>query len=75
MLSEAQVGTSGFAYREWVGTVYPRGAVTSQLLPLYAERLPAVQRQAFDIDVRAEQRAQVASCVAEPCALTDPRAL
>jgi|SRR5476649_1149988 uncharacterized protein YecE (DUF72 family) len=43
MLSEVQVGTSGFAYREWVGTVYPRGAVASQLLPLYAQRLPAVE--------------------------------
>jgi uncharacterized protein YecE (DUF72 family) len=43
MLAEAQVGTSGFAYREWVGTVYPRGATTSQFLPLYAQRLPAVE--------------------------------
>src|SRR4051812_4362707 len=43
MLAEAQVGTSGFAYREWVGTVYPRGATASQLLPLYAQRLPAVE--------------------------------
>src|SRR3954454_19197515 len=43
MLGEAQVGTSGFAYREWVGSVYPRGATTSQLLPLYAQRLPAVE--------------------------------
>ncbi|HEX4383115.1 MAG TPA: DUF72 domain-containing protein [Myxococcales bacterium] len=43
MLSEAQVGTSGFAYREWVGSVYPRGATASQLLPLYAQRLPAVE--------------------------------
>jgi uncharacterized protein YecE (DUF72 family) len=43
MLAEAQVGTSGFAYREWVGTVYPRGTVVSQQLPLYAQRLPAVE--------------------------------
>jgi uncharacterized protein YecE (DUF72 family) len=43
MLSEAQVGTSGFAYREWIGSVYPRGATASQLLPLYAQRLPAVE--------------------------------
>src|SRR4051812_5377141 len=43
MLGEAQVGTSGFAYREWVGSVYPRGATASQLLPLYAQRLPAVE--------------------------------
>ncbi len=43
MLAEARVGTSGFAYREWIGTVYPRGAAVSQLLPMDAERLPAVE--------------------------------
>ena len=43
MLAEARVGTSGFAYREWIGPVYPRGASASQLLPLYAERLSAVE--------------------------------
>lgn len=43
MLAEARVGTSGFAYREWIGTAYPRGAATSQLLPLYADRLSAVE--------------------------------
>jgi uncharacterized protein YecE (DUF72 family) len=43
MLADAQVGTSGFAYREWIGTVYPRGATMAQLLSLYADRLPAVE--------------------------------
>jgi uncharacterized protein YecE (DUF72 family) len=43
MLADARVGTSGFAYREWVGTAYPRGAAPSQLLPLYADRLPVVE--------------------------------
>lgn len=43
MLAEARVGTSGFAYREWVGSVYPRGASSAQLLPLYAQRLSAVE--------------------------------
>ena len=43
MLAEARIGTSGFAYREWMGSVYPRGATAAQLLPLYAERLPAVE--------------------------------
>jgi uncharacterized protein YecE (DUF72 family) len=43
MLADARVGTSGFAYREWVGQVYPPGADPSQLLPLYAERLTAVE--------------------------------
>jgi uncharacterized protein YecE (DUF72 family) len=43
MLAEAHVGISGFAYREWVGPVYPRGSTAAQLLPLYAERLSAVE--------------------------------
>lgn len=43
MLGEARIGTSGFAYKEWVGHVYPSGASTGQFLPLYAERLAAVE--------------------------------
>src|SRR6266446_486797 len=43
MLAEARVGTSGFAYREWVGHVYPPEATSEQLLPLYAQRLSAVE--------------------------------
>src|SRR4051812_44205209 len=43
MLADARVGTSGFAYREWAGHVYPRGAEPSQFLRLYAQRLPAVE--------------------------------
>jgi len=43
MLGEARIGTSGFAYKEWVGHVYPGGASAGQLLPLYAERLAAVE--------------------------------
>lgn len=43
MLGEARIGTSGFAYREWVGSVYPRGAGAADLLPLYAQRLTAVE--------------------------------
>jgi uncharacterized protein YecE (DUF72 family) len=43
MLADARIGTTGFAYREWVGTVYPRGAAPGQLLALYAERLSAVE--------------------------------
>lgn len=47
MLAEARVGTSGFAYREWVGTVYPPDALAAQLLPLYAERLAGVELGTF----------------------------
>jgi uncharacterized protein YecE (DUF72 family) len=43
MLGEGRVGTSGFAYREWVGYVYPPDATAAQLLPLYAQRLSAVE--------------------------------
>lgn len=43
MLGEARVGTTGFAYRDWMGPVYPRGAAPGQLLHLYAQRLSAVE--------------------------------
>lgn len=43
MPGDARVGTSGFAYREWIGSVYPRGAAPGQLLPIYAQRLSAVE--------------------------------
>ncbi|HUJ26025.1 MAG TPA: DUF72 domain-containing protein [Myxococcales bacterium] len=43
MLADARVGTSGFAYRDWIGSVYPRGAGAGQLLPLYAQRLSCVE--------------------------------
>ena len=43
MPGDARIGTSGFGYREWIGSVYPRGATQGQLLPLYAERLSTVE--------------------------------
>jgi uncharacterized protein YecE (DUF72 family) len=43
MLAEARVGTSGFAYREWIGHVYPPEAAPQQLLPMYAQRLSGVE--------------------------------
>ncbi|HZX95449.1 MAG TPA: DUF72 domain-containing protein [Myxococcales bacterium] len=43
MLAEARIGTSGFAYRDWVGHVYPRGSTSGEMLPIYAQRLPAVE--------------------------------
>jgi uncharacterized protein YecE (DUF72 family) len=36
-------GTSGFAYKEWKGSFYPRDLPASQMLRWYAERLPAVE--------------------------------
>lgn len=43
MLAEARVGTSGFAYREWIGSVYPPGANPSDLLQYYARQLSTVE--------------------------------
>lgn len=43
MLAEARVGTSGFAYREWIGTVYPPDVTPGELLPYYAQRLTTVE--------------------------------
>jgi uncharacterized protein YecE (DUF72 family) len=40
---ELFAGTSGFAYREWVGPFYPEGLATSEMLRFYAEHLPAVE--------------------------------
>ena len=45
MLAEARVGTSGFSYREWIGTVYPPGMTPEQMLALYASQLGAVEIQ------------------------------
>jgi len=45
MLGEARVGTSGFSYREWVGTVYPPGLTQQQMLALYGSQVAAVEIQ------------------------------
>jgi uncharacterized protein YecE (DUF72 family) len=37
------VGTSGFAYREWVGSVYPSGLTPAQMLAYYASQLATVE--------------------------------
>jgi uncharacterized protein YecE (DUF72 family) len=36
-------GSSGFSYREWVGSVYPAGTKPDAYLRLYAECLPALE--------------------------------
>jgi uncharacterized protein YecE (DUF72 family) len=43
MLGEARVGTSGFSYREWVGTVYPPGLTQQQMLALYGSQVGGVE--------------------------------
>lgn len=37
------VGTSGYAYREWVGAFYPRATSSKRMLAEYAARLPTVE--------------------------------
>src|SRR4051812_43485757 len=43
MLADARVGTSGFAYREWVGSIYPSGLSPAQMLSYYASQLATVE--------------------------------
>jgi uncharacterized protein YecE (DUF72 family) len=37
------VGTSGYSYKEWKGSFYPEKLPAKDMLPYYAERLPAVE--------------------------------
>lgn len=37
------VGTSGFAFKEWIGAFYPEGTKAAGMLPYYASRLGAVE--------------------------------
>ena len=37
------IGTSGFAYRSWIGKFYPVSIAHDQLLPYYARHFPAVE--------------------------------
>jgi uncharacterized protein YecE (DUF72 family) len=42
-VGEAWVGTSGWAYAEWVGAFYPKGTTAARMLRHYATRLPTVE--------------------------------
>src|SRR3954471_106512 len=59
MLGDARVGTSGFAYREWLGSGYPPDAPGGQMLPLYAERLAGVELASFPPDLAEAWAASV----------------
>jgi uncharacterized protein YecE (DUF72 family) len=37
------LGTCGYSYPDWVGTVYPRGTKSGQMLALYSRLFPAVE--------------------------------
>lgn len=37
------VGTSGYSYKEWKGSFYPKDTTAAQMLPFYAERFNTVE--------------------------------
>ena len=43
MQTEIHVGTSGYSFRDWVGTVYPPGTPTGKYLTHYAQWFDAVE--------------------------------
>jgi uncharacterized protein YecE (DUF72 family) len=43
MAGRLLLGTSGFAYKEWVGEFYPPGTKPDAMLRRYAERFPSVE--------------------------------
>jgi uncharacterized protein YecE (DUF72 family) len=42
-VGDAWVGTSGWAYAEWIGAFYPKGTTAARMLHHYATQLPTVE--------------------------------
>ena len=42
-MGDAWVGTSGWAYAEWIGAFYPKGTTAARMLHHYATQLPTVE--------------------------------
>ena len=42
-MGDAWVGTSGWAYVEWIGAFYPKGTTAARMLRHYAAQLPTVE--------------------------------
>ena len=42
-MAEILIGTSGYSYTEWVGTVYPEGTKQKDFLATYAGLFPTVE--------------------------------
>ncbi len=42
-MADIKIGTSGYSYRDWVGSVYPDGTKQKDYLHLYAELFPTVE--------------------------------
>jgi uncharacterized protein YecE (DUF72 family) len=40
---EIRIGTSGFSYKEWLGSFYPPKLAGAKMLEFYAQRLPTVE--------------------------------
>ncbi|MBI5646628.1 MAG: DUF72 domain-containing protein [Ignavibacteriae bacterium] len=38
-----RLGTSGWSYKDWIGSVYPDGCTAAKFLRVYAERFPTVE--------------------------------
>jgi uncharacterized protein YecE (DUF72 family) len=55
---EILVGTSGWAYDDWVGPVYPRGLDRSRWLNRYADRFPTVEVNSTHYRVPGEDQAE-----------------
>jgi uncharacterized protein YecE (DUF72 family) len=43
MTADLRIGTSGYSFRDWVGTVYPPGTRASDMLPTYARDFDGVE--------------------------------
>jgi uncharacterized protein YecE (DUF72 family) len=42
-VSEIRIGTSGFSYKEWLGSFYPAKLPGGKMLEFYAQRMPTVE--------------------------------
>jgi uncharacterized protein YecE (DUF72 family) len=42
-VAQVRVGTSGWSYKEWVGSLYPAGTTAARMLTAYAQLLPTVE--------------------------------
>ena len=43
MTAEVRVGTSGYHFKDWVGTIYPPGMPSGEFLPYYAQMFDCVE--------------------------------
>ena len=41
--SHIRLGTSGWSYKDWIGSVYPEGCTAAKFLRVYAQQFPTVE--------------------------------